>query len=308
MKAGAAGLHDATRNCWICASSELTLAKNSNIPGSLASGDFAITDYRYGVTAAIYRCRNCGFLQCSDVPELLQFYEGLQDPAYETSRNERRAQARALLDRIVRYRRPSSDQPARLLDIGAGSGILVEEARSRGFAAQGIEPSEWLARIAQERGLPVRHGVLDEQGGDLFDIVTVIDVIEHVTDPRALLRPAVSRLAPGGLLAIVTPDAGSLAARLLGWRWWHYRIAHVGYFRERHVATLCRENGLEILAVQRPGWVFTATYLAERAATYLPSALRLRPPAWLARITIPLNLYDSLMVIARRADSQPGTR
>ena len=63
--------------------------------------------------------------------------------------------------------------------------------------------------------------------------MTLVDVIEHVADPLALLRGARDYVAPGGLVLLVTPDVDSVAARLFGKRWWHLRLAHVGYFNRR---------------------------------------------------------------------------
>ena len=100
-----------------------------------------------------------------------------------------------------------------------------------GFAARGIEPSSPLQAIAAQRGLPVTHGVLpnSELPGP-FDVVTLIDVIEHVPDPVDLVRRIKSVMAPNGIFVVVTPDVDSVAARLMGWKWWHFRAAHIGYF------------------------------------------------------------------------------
>src|SRR5579859_7568169 len=64
--------------CRVCGGTELVLVKPSNLGSPLTSDSFAITDSHYGVTAAIYRCANCDFLQCSDLPQVLQFYETLE--------------------------------------------------------------------------------------------------------------------------------------------------------------------------------------------------------------------------------------
>src|ERR1700680_2789424 len=100
--------------CWLCGSSNLRLIKSSNFEGVLTSNSFSITDSHYGVTASIYRCEGCNFLQCSELPEVLQYYEGLVDSDYEDGREERSLQARKLLE-VAQRLKPSG----RLLDIGA---------------------------------------------------------------------------------------------------------------------------------------------------------------------------------------------
>jgi 2-polyprenyl-3-methyl-5-hydroxy-6-metoxy-1,4-benzoquinol methylase len=63
-----------------------------------------------------------------------------------------------------------------------------------------------------------------------FDLITCVDIIEHVANPVEILKKCSSLLDKGGRLLIVTPDNASFAARLFGYRWWHYRIAHISYF------------------------------------------------------------------------------
>jgi hypothetical protein len=116
-----------------------------------------------------------------------------------------------------------------------------------------------------------------------------------------LLAQASGILATNGIAVVVTPDAASIAARLLGWRWWHYRIAHIGYFNRANLAEALRRAGLELIDVSRPAWYFPASYLAERLMTFLPPMLRFRPPAFFDRVTVRLNLFDSWIAIARKA-------
>jgi 2-polyprenyl-3-methyl-5-hydroxy-6-metoxy-1,4-benzoquinol methylase len=201
-------------------------AKPSNIPRPLEAQAFAVTDSAYGVTGELYRCVECGFLQCSALDNALSFYEDLEDPAYEAGRSQRGLQARKLLDATRGYL-----PHGRLLDVGAGSGILVEQAMQMGYAAEGIEPSRWLQRRARELQLAVYLGTLPspEITGP-YDVVTLIDVIEHVARPVDLLKQVHEVVRPGGIVAAVTPDVASFAARIARRKWWHFRVAHIGYF------------------------------------------------------------------------------
>ncbi len=133
-----------------------------------------------------------------------------------------------------------------------------------------------------------------------YDVVTAVDVIEHVPDPVGLMSAVAGAMSPNGIAVFVTPDAGSLAARILGWSWWHYRIAHIGYFDKRTLSRAVEAAGLEVVLTKRPCWYFPASYLLARAARYLPKALRMPPPKFLNRVTVPLNLFNSLMVICRK--------
>ncbi|MBC9890708.1 MAG: methyltransferase domain-containing protein [Opitutae bacterium] len=119
------------------------------------SRSFAITDFNFGRISALYQCGTCGFRQCHDLTDVLSFYKSQEDPAYEDGRKQRKLQAQALLKRLGQYMRKG-----RLLDVGAGSGILVEAARAEGFQARGVAPSRWLQGQAERRGLRVEVGLL----------------------------------------------------------------------------------------------------------------------------------------------------
>lgn len=278
--------------CWVCGSRSLKLAKKGDLRGALDSDAVKITDARYGCTADIYRCEDCGFLECPNLHEALSLYEGMDDEDYEKTRAERALQARRLLGTLGRLL-PSG----KLLDVGAGSGILVNEARELGYDAIGIEPSAPLQRRAASHNLPILHGVLPHANIEgPFDAVILNDVIEHVSDPVGLLREAARLMHADGICAVVTPDVSSIAARLLGWRWWHFRTAHIGYFNKRTLMRAASQAGLKPVRLMRPTWYFSARYLLIRLLSYLPPVLRFPVSPLFDRIVLPLNLFDSLLI------------
>jgi len=289
--------------CWICGGAHLVLVKHSDLPAGLSAKEFRITNSAYGQTGDIFRCRECGFHQCSNMRAVLAYYEDMTDDSYESTRAERALQERALLLGIGDIK-----GGGRLLDVGAGSGILVEQALALGYDAVGVEPSKSLHQGAAALKLPVRLGILPhaEVCGP-FDVVTCVDVIEHVPNPLDLLREIFTVMSDDGIAVIVTPDRKSLAAKLMGWRWWHYRIAHIGYFDQDTLARAISASGLTIIRIERPSWYFPADYIFDRLMRYFPKVLRLGAPRFLRKVVVPLNLRDSITVICRRTGSKnPG--
>lgn len=287
--------------CPVCRRADAVQWKASSVSGALVPDDLAITDRRYGVTLELFEC-SCGyrFADPERLPDLLALYGALDDPAYEEGADERVLQQQALLRRALAV----ATDARTLLDVGAASGLMVEAATAAGLQAIGVEPSSTLAAAARSRGLDVRTGTLEEvELDDLrFDVVMVVDVIEHVSDPLALLSACRDRVADGGVLVVVTPDAAALVARLLGRRWWHLRLAHVGYHDRRTLAHALIATGFVPVQWWRPGWVFDVGYLLERVSSYLPflaPVVRRVDATSLARRRVPLNLFDSIAVIAR---------
>lgn len=135
----------------------------------------------------------------------------------------------------------------RVLDIGCALGWSLDAAKEAGLESSGVELSEHGAREAGKRH-PVRRTTGEFPDG-AFDAVTLVDVIEHVRDPVGLLREACRLLRPGGRLALTTPDASSLSARLLGPRWPYVIPEHVVYFDRGTIRGALRAAGL------RPGVV-----------------------------------------------------
>jgi SAM-dependent methyltransferase len=282
------------KSCWLCHGDRMVLVKPARHLSTVDSGSFRVTDSNYGESAAVYQCGTCGFRQCTDFTDVLAFYEGMDDPEYEASRAPRALQADRLLKSITPYA-----GKGRLLDVGAGSGILMEAAARAGYQADGIEPSNWMVDRAADHGILVHHGVLPMPGvTGPYDVVTLVDVIEHVSDPVDLLKQAKAVLAPGGVGLVITPDVGSMAARVMGPSWWHYRLAHICYFDRKTLLSAIGSAGLRPVSVFRPSWFFTGDYLLQRLAAYIPLIGRARVAA-LQKMIIPLNLFDSLGVVFR---------
>jgi 2-polyprenyl-6-hydroxyphenyl methylase/3-demethylubiquinone-9 3-methyltransferase len=105
------------------------------------------------------------------------------------------------------------------LDVGCGAGLLAEPLARLGAHVTGIDAAPELVEAARTHagtsGLAIRYvagevGALDGR----FDLVTALEVVEHVADPAAFVRSLEQRLAPDGLLIMSTP-ARTAWSRLL---------------------------------------------------------------------------------------------
>lgn len=283
-------------NCWVCDSSMLDKIKDSDLSVEPKSSNFKITDKSYGETFALYRCINCGFIQCSEVDDPTIFYKHMVDELYQDTRGPRLVQANQILKLI-----PKKYTKGRLLDVGAGSGMLVEAAMKAGFNAKGIEPSSWLHSKAAEIGIPVVHGVLpSEEIGDNYDVVTLIDVLEHVVNPVELLNEVFKVLSDSGCVVIVVPDVKSVAAKIFRGKWWHFRYAHLGYFDSKTIKIACEKACFKIVGLSRPTWYLPFEYLWDRMFVYLSKSLYFSPPAFLKKVILPINLFDSIAVVIKK--------
>jgi 2-polyprenyl-6-hydroxyphenyl methylase/3-demethylubiquinone-9 3-methyltransferase len=98
------------------------------------------------------------------------------------------------------------------LDVGCGAGLLTEPLARLGANVTGIDASPQMIAVARDHaaasGLQIdyRAGDVQELGGR-FDLITAMEVIEHVAEPAAFVRGLAKRLAANGLLILSTPNA-----------------------------------------------------------------------------------------------------
>jgi 2-polyprenyl-3-methyl-5-hydroxy-6-metoxy-1,4-benzoquinol methylase len=139
------------------------------------------------------------------VPELKSYYAFTYDDSPE---NPLVQLYESWLDRIEAHRRSG-----RLLDIGCGTGLFLAVARRRGWEPYGIDDCDEATAHARDHfGLDVWSGEFSqvETDGKQFDAVTMWDIIEHAREPVALLEAARRVLAPGGVIALSTPNQRSM--------------------------------------------------------------------------------------------------
>ena len=199
----------------------------------------------------------------------------------------------------------------RLLDVGCATGFFLALAKARGWHVLGSEVSQFGASYAREKlGLDVRLGTLRSLAFDSasFDAVTMWDVLEHVTDPQAELTEVSRILRPGGVCSIITPDAGSIVARLLGDRWEEYRRVreHVYFFSRHTISEMLRQAGFGVLRFESAGKVFYLGPALERLKYYTwdgaatAAASRLIYRLGLGRVRVSINPFTKMAVYARK--------
>ncbi|KQT52813.1 MULTISPECIES: ArsR/SmtB family transcription factor [unclassified Aureimonas] len=157
---------------------------------------------------------------------------------------------RRLLDRI-------GEAPVeRLLDIGTGTGRLLELLAGRSGRATGIDASREMLQVARAKleaggiaNATVRLGDCYRLPvpRDAFDLVTLHQVLHYLDDPAAALREAASVLSPGGRLAVV--DFAPHHLEFLRNEHAHLRLG----FSEEWLSAILEEAGLDLLSVDRLG-------------------------------------------------------
>ena len=152
--------------------------------------------------------------------------------------------------------------------------------------------------MCRRKGLDVRGSVQDLDSGARFDIIVMLDVIEHLASPLEILASLREMMPSGGLLLLTTGDWGSLLARLMGRNW---RLMtppqHLWFFTQRSLRQILSNAGFEVESMYHP-WKIVPLDLAFYQLTQRLGVAPSSKPSWMARIGVPVNLFDAVSVTA----------
>lgn len=224
-----------TIDCPICASSDLARVGSRDRHGNPLTTDM---------------CRRCGHVFTNPQPteaDLDQFYADRYRSSYKgvttpKRKHVYRAGLRALerLDRL----RPFLKAGNRILDIGAGGGEFTYLMTKAGYVTQGIEPNRGYAEFSKaEYGIDVQIGTVSDisQNKSKWNVITLHHVLEHLTDPVAVLRDLATHLDENGVIVIEVPN---VEARYHGpQRRFHF--AHLHTFSDEGLRLAASLAGLE---------------------------------------------------------------
>ncbi|MEU8122581.1 class I SAM-dependent methyltransferase [Spirillospora sp. NPDC049024] len=176
---------------------------------------------------AYRRCPDCRLVFIDPVPadRLAEIYP----PSYYSYGPPDRsfaARVKLRLDAAL-FRRVLAGVPGEavsVLDVGGGDGAhlsLIRELEPRTALTQVVDLDERAGRLARARGHRYHQGRIEDfEPGERFGLILLLNLIEHVADPAAVLAALRRCLAPGGVILVKTPNADSLDARLFRHRNW----------------------------------------------------------------------------------------
>lgn len=222
------------------------------------------------VDIGVDECVKCGhqFVQPSPQPQFLKaFYSSYMSEAKDGFYMERasevitpgfRSRYGKWLDRV---REALKTQSPVLLDVGTGLGMFLRLAKEKGFEVAGVEPNREAATELENRyGISVHCCLLEDLSTkEKYDAVTMLDIIEHMSDPRKAIDIVNGVLKPGGLLLIEVPVRDSFIhwavkgvyratlSRVKRPILQVYGVHHLQYFSSRSIKVFLEENGFKVV-------------------------------------------------------------
>ena len=135
-----------------------------------------------------------------------------------------------------------------LLDVGAGTGDLLIEAKKNGFEIFGVEPNKSARQKANEKGIVLHEEYPTDRK---FQIISLWHVLEHLNNPDEEIAKLKSLLKDEGTLFIAVPNYNSYDANFYKEYWAAYDVPrHLWHFSRTAMKMLCEKHGLSILDVK----------------------------------------------------------
>lgn len=231
--------------------------------------------YKERGALGIVRCLKCNLIYVNPrLKEPEKIYWGSTDKYFEEARLILEGKARHhrdpnyLIDlkTISRYKASGN-----FLDIGTNMGFFLRNARGGGWNLFGVEPSSSLAELARKYfNLNVKTAFLDEAGysDSFFDVVTMVDVFEHLAEPGKMIKEISRILKDEGILFIRVPNCffnlfkfhiASLTKKLKNYDIFD-SYEHVVHYSQRTLRLMLEKHGFRVIdtfigrPIQLPVW------------------------------------------------------
>lgn len=233
---------------------ELTL-KKKNIHSCLVCGNEQSKQFEYK-KFNYYKCSRCGHVTTYPYPSRLQmkhyYQEKFKHGNYHLAREfaqEYKVVYRQFVHRLETFLKENkkSLKGIKILDIGCFTGDFLVLMKEAGADVYGLELQRDAVKIANKKlngRVKIADVMTDVFPKTRFDVITLLGIVEHVTNPVKLIKRSTALLKKGGILMIQTPNSSSLLSRLTRQLWPPYEpVEHVHLFSRKSLTNVLRDLG-----------------------------------------------------------------
>ena len=249
-------------------------------------------------------CKYCGLVRAKDkyfqtnTRKLYtkQYFNGIDYADYSAEESALKKNFQNRIKILSRYK-----AKGKILDIGCAYGYFLDVAKREGYVPLGVELDASIARHAT-RNSNCKVFVGDFMSINIkkesYDVVCMLDTIEHFKKPELYLEKAKKILKRNGILAIETGDIGALLPRVQKRKW---RLitppTHLYYFSKKSLAKLLETRGFKVVEFRYVTFHRTLGQTIYRLSRNSHVSHLLKP---LSKLSYPLQTYDLMFVVAKK--------
>ncbi|MEI6320573.1 MAG: class I SAM-dependent methyltransferase [Pseudomonadota bacterium] len=249
-----------------------------NIPDAIEFCGVAVHEGLEG--GGLWKCTECHLRfrePALDAAQLGELYRQV-DPSYWSGPASERGDFRSAREAILLHSHPG----ARILDVGCGDGSFLDSLGTP-YGKFGLEINADALRRASQKGVTALGADLENITAPemRFDVITAIDVIEHMKSPGAFVAKLASKLSPGGLLILSTGNADSWIWKLCGARYWYCALPeHIAFISPKWIECVCNRERLELVELsyfshaQKSALKMTKQAISASLYIFMPSIYR----------------------------------
>lgn len=194
-----------------------------------------------GIDIILYQCDYCGHIQAAGAP--VPYYKDVIR-ATAVSGEMKAFRSKQFHDFITKY----SLSGKRIVEIGAAAGDYLSVMAQENVDAYGLEHSEESIKKAEQNGLSMICGFVDDEEyripGAPYDAFYIMNYLEHIPDPSAFLRGISNNLCDEGVGIVEVPNFDMMLKENL---YSEFIQDHLSYFTEDTLRTVLVKSGFEVL-------------------------------------------------------------
>lgn len=252
--------------CSVCGKSEKKVLYND------------MTYWEYPGKFQIVQCIKCKFVFTSPRPvlhEMEKYYETEMYFGRNVKKNDsfednqtREMHYGPMYDLIL-----SKKVKGKIIDIGAGTGMLLSKFKEAGWGVDGVELTQSAVSYAKKKyGIKLRKGdFLEKRIEDKFDVVVLNGALEHLHEPSKTLLKAHTILKKKGIIAISVPNYDSLGRRMFGKNWFAWQPPrHLNHFSPTTITRILKNAGFKNVKIGH-SFGIQNEYIIFQSARYMMS-------------------------------------
>lgn len=206
-------------------------------------------EYAIHSQESIVRCCTCGLIyvnpRLATDSEIKTYSDEAESLYFSSTRKQRTKAFTHVIEGLPRW---LGHSPETLLDIGCGDGLLVELGLTAGISCAGTEQRDILCQQVRARlgDAAIVSSDIKQLAAASYDVVCLINVIEHLRQPKEMIGEIYRLLKPGGILLIHAPNMGGIPAKLQREKWNQIEpFEHFYYFTVKTLNQMLADVGFE---------------------------------------------------------------